>query len=434
MTNALDPSIELESRNAQSRQWWDRACQVIVGGGQLHKRPHKYMLRGGPAFAQRAKGARFWDVDGNEYLDYLLSYGPIVLGHADPEVNEAVLRQMNEGTLFSIEHPATVELVESLCELIPCADMAFMLLGGSSATHAAIRCARAHTRREVIIRCGYHGWLDWCFPTDPGAPQYEQALVQSVPYNDLPALAQMLAKHAGKVAAVIIEAVQDDGPEAGYFAGVRRLCDEHETIFVLDEVKTGIRFGLGGAQARYKIDCDLATFGKALCNGYPGSVLVGKRCYMEARTDTWIAATFHGDLLSVAAANTVLRVMRERDGVAHLERLGTRLIDGLNEVFLTERYPLRMAGLAPMPTPVQTSLDDPLNPTPPDFAGKVITEWCAAMQRRGFYVTGHCWFLSLAHSDQDIEQTISAGAEAAREALALLKQIATGQVDPLPYR
>ena len=402
------------ARNTRSRHLWGRSCQAIVGGGQAHKRPVKYMYRGGPGFAMRAKGARFWDADGNEYLDYLLAYGPIILGYGDSDVNDAVRRQMEEGTLFSVEHPRVIELAEKLCKLIPCAEMVVPFIGGSAATAGALRCARAHTGREKIVRCGYHGWFDWCFPEVPGVPRSERDLILSVSYNDLPALQQLLEVNRGQVAGVIIEAVQNDGPSPDYFAGVRRLCDEHGVVFILDEVKTGFRFDLGGAQKPFGIDCDLATFGKAMCNGYPGSVVVGKRKVLEARTDTFLAATFHADLLSVAAALTVIRVLEERDGIAYMHRLGRRLIDGLNDVFRVHEFPCRVGGFAPMPALMETATGA--------LKGKAMSAWCAAMQRRGIYVTGHVWFLSLAHTEDDIEQTIAAGAAAADEAWAALKE------------
>jgi len=421
------------ARNPRSRQLWERACRVIVGGGQAHKRPVKYMLRGGPAFAARAQGAYFWDADGNKYIDYLLGYGPIVLGHADPQVNEAVIRQLNAGTIYSVEHEASVEVAEALCRTIPCAQMVLYFIGGSSATQGAIRCARAHTGREKIIRCGYHGWYDWCWPQMPGVPHHERELIIAVPYNDLPALRAAMEQNAGQVAGVIIEAVQGDGPAGDYFPGVRRLCDEHGSVFVLDEIKTGFRFALGGAQVPFAIDADLATFGKAMCNGFPAAVVVGKRQFMEKRTDTYLAATFHADALSLAAAQVVMRQMEQRDGPAHFERLGRRLIDGLNGVFLDKRLPLKMGGFPAMPAPMETSPDDPVNPVPPEFKGKTITEFMAGLQNRGVYATGHPWFLSLAHTDADIDRTIAIAADAADEALETLKDVASGRREALPY-
>ncbi len=397
--------------NGENRHQWGRACNVIPGGGQAHKRPVKYMYQGGPGLAARASGARFWDADGREYLDYLLAYGPIVLGHCDPDVNRAVREQMERGTLFSVESPLLTELAEKLAEIIPCCEMMVPFIGGSATTTGALRCARAHTGRELIIRCGYHGWHDWCFAEERGVPLCERELILRAPYNDLAALQLLFEQHPGKIAGVIIEAVQMDGPAPEYFKGVRRICDQNGAVFILDEVKTGFRFALGGAQERFDIDCDLATFGKAMCNGYPGSVLVGKRAVLEARSDTFMAATFHGDLLSVAAALTVIRIMQERNGVEYMCGLGTRLMKGLDEAFKATGYPLKTFGLPQMPCVTRDN-------APPELRGRCISEWCAAMQRRGIFINGHVWFLSLAHTEADIDMTIERAADAAREAMA----------------
>lgn len=409
----------VETRNSGSRRLWERSCQCLVGGGQAHKRPVEIMKLGGPSFAVRGKGARFWDVDGNEYLDYLLGYGPIVLGHCDPEVNAAVRRQMEEGTVFSIEHPLEIELAETLIEMIPCAEMVMYFVGGSSATMGAIRCARAHTEREKIIRCGYHGWLDWCVPDNPGVPRFNRDLSLAVRYNDLPALRDLLEQHHGQVAGVLIEAVQDNGPSPDYFPGVRRLCDEHGAVFILDEIKTGFRFGLAGAGPQFGAEPDLATFGKAMCNGYPGAVVVGRRSILEKRTDTHMAATFHGDLLSVVAAMTTIRALKERDGIGHFWRLGQRLMDGLNRVAREEGLPVKFIGFAPMPVLKPTDEHDPV-PCPKELGEEVLRQFCAGLQRRGIFATPHPWFLSLSHTQQDIDRTIEVAAEAGRELKEIL--------------
>ncbi len=421
----MSDSNLIETRNKESRRLWERSCQCIVGGGQAHKRPVDIMKLGGPSFAARGKGARFWDVDGNEYLDYLLGYGPIVLGHCDPEVNQAVRRQMEEGTVFSIEHPLEIELAEMLIQTIPCAEMVMFFVGGSAATMGAIRCARAHTGRERIIRCGYHGWLDWCVPDNPGVPRFNRELSVAVPYNDLPALRNMLETAPGQVAAVLVESVQDNGPSPDYFPGVRQLCDEHGAVFILDEIKTGFRFGLEGAGPRFGAEPDLATFGKAMCNGYPAAVVVGKRSILEKRTDTHMAATFHGDLLSVVAALTTIRVLKERDGIDHFWRLGRRLMNGLNRLAREQELPIKFVGFAPMPVLKPADETDP-TPCPKELRDEVLKQFCAAIQRRGVFATPHPWFLSLAHTEEDIDKTIDVAAEAACELKHFLARGAAG--------
>jgi glutamate-1-semialdehyde aminotransferase len=165
-----------------------------------------------------------------------------------------------------------------------------------------------------------------------------------------------------------------------------------------------------------------------MCNGYPGSVVVGKREVMEGREDTFMAATFHSDLLSIVAARETIRILRQRDGIGHFERLGRKLIDGLNEVLEDARLPLRVGGFAAMPDPNETPADDATNPCPPEWKGQVMGAWFGAMQRRGIYMTGHPWFISLAHTDEDIEKTIEVGQVAAAEAVSELKRLC-GQPD-----
>ena len=410
-------------RMPRTLEWWERNERSIVAGGQRHKRPVKYLLRGGPAFAVRAKGARFWDVDDREFIDYLLGYGPIVLGHADDEINAAVAAQLGRGSLLSVESTLAVELAEELRRLIPCAELVTYCIGGSSANVAALRYARAHTRREKVLRCGYHGWFDWCIPEDPGVPRFYRDLVSAVPFNDLAALETAFEQRRGEVAAVIIECLPETPPAPGFFAGVRALCDRHGAVFILDEVKTGFRFALEGAQAHYGIDPDLAVFGKALGNGFPVSAVVGRARILADRGDTFVGATFHGDNVSLAAALATIQALKARDGIAHLWAMGRRLMEGMNAVFARSRFPLRVVGQPPMPVAVETAEDDAAQPLPPSWSGQVFGAFFGAMQRRGVYMTGHCWFLSVSHRPEDIDATVAATATAVDEAADLLRRI-----------
>ena len=291
----------------------------------MERKSFKYTLRGGPEYITRAAGAYFWDVDGRQFTDYLMGYGPILLGHADQRVTSAVTEQMAAGTIYSLESPKVIQLAERLCQHIPCAERVTFLVGGSSATTAAVRCARAVTGRERIVRCGYHGWFDWCFPNDPGAPVSHADRTIAVPMNDLDALRDVFTQHKDQIACFILEAYLGDGPVPGYAAGVRELCDEFGIIFIVDEVKTGFRFDLGGAQNLLGYDADLATFGKAMCNGLPGSVLVGKAALLDRVGGTFIGATFHGDLASVAAANAVLDVLEQGDCLSPCSSSGSAI-------------------------------------------------------------------------------------------------------------
>jgi glutamate-1-semialdehyde 2,1-aminomutase len=425
---AAVPYAEL---NPLTRQLWERAGVTMPGHGQCHRRPYKYLLRGGPGFVTRAQGARFWDADGREFLDFKASYGPIVLGHGDAEVAAAIAAQASTGVLHALEHPRMLDFNAELCRLIPCAEMVVNTLGGSAATHAAVRIARRHTGRAIILRGGYHGWFDWCLPTDPGVPAVMPGLAPAFAYGDAAALAAALDQHRGQVAAVIMEPVMGDGPQPGYLTAVRQLCDQHGALLILDEIKTGFRFALGGAQERFGIDCDLATFGKAMGNGLPGSAVVGRKEVMGCARELWLAATGHGDLLSMVAAEVVIRRLRA-GGIEHLWRLGRRFQAGLEAVFARHGCPLRIDGHPPMPLLTECGAGHGRAPTAAQ-KGTIITAFCAAMQRRGVYITGAESFIMLAHTDADIDQLIATAEAACPEALHFLDDVAAGRVEDLPY-
>jgi len=399
--------LALPSRNPRSRELRRRALELVVGGCQAHKAPLSLDL-GAPAFVERARGAHFWDVDGNEYIDFLMSYGPIVLGHNYPAVDDAIKRQMEKGTIFDVEYPEMLDLTEKLIELIPCAEMAAYFVGGSGATSGAVAMARSHTGRDKIIRSGYHGWHPWTQSGARGTPKCYGELTLSHDYNDLDQLESLLKENRGEVAGAIIESVQGDGPKEGYFEGVRRLLDEHGAVFILDEVKTGFRFDLGGAQKYFGIEPDLATFGKALCNGYPGAVVVGKREIIGPRTDTWLAATFHADAISVAAALATVAELERCDGIAHQWRLGQRLKDGLDDIFKRAGVGLHVQGY-PCLASVGTSESG---------YGRLCQRFMQALMVEGVYLTGHPWFLCLSHTDADIDQSLEKAETALRKALA----------------
>ncbi|MAE63332.1 MAG: aspartate aminotransferase family protein, partial [Phycisphaeraceae bacterium] len=261
--------------------------------------------------------------------------------------------------------------------------------------------------REKIIRCGYHGWHPWTQPGRTGIPGCYRDLTLEVDYNDLDQIETHLKRNPGQIAGIIVEAVRDHGPQRGYFDGVRHLCDEHGAVFILDEVKTGFRFALGGAQATFGIEPDLATFGKAMCNGYPGSVVVGRRSVMAGRIDTYLAATFHADALTIAAALTTIRTLEEQDGIAHQWRLGQRLMDGLTRIFTSASVELEVVGF-----PVLASVA----PSTTDWA-RLRVRFIEGLIARGVYMTTHPWFLSLAHTNADIDLVLERAELALKDAL-----------------
>jgi glutamate-1-semialdehyde aminotransferase len=314
---------------------------------------------------------------------------------------------LEEGTVFTTAHAKELEVAEKLIELIPCAEMLAFFVGGSAAVTGALRLARAYTGRDMVIRCGYHGWHDWARPGDVGVPKAVSELTLETPYGDLDALEALFRKCDGRVACAIIETVQGDGPPEGYLQGCVDVAHRFGALCVFDEIKVGFRIALGGASEYYGVLPDLACYGKACCNGHPGSFVAGRRAVLgsEACRGAWLAATFHCDLLSLVALETVIGEMRRRDGIAWQWRMGRRLIEGVNQACEEGGVGYRLTGIGPMPRPVAADDD---------------RDRCLAMLRgclaRGCYLQlGHPMFLSLAHTEQDIADTIAAVRESVAE-------------------
>ncbi|MCY3801744.1 MAG: aminotransferase class III-fold pyridoxal phosphate-dependent enzyme [Chloroflexi bacterium] len=396
MTSTTTLERTAADRVRKSQALRERAMKVLARGHQGHRNPHDTLALGGPGYASRSLGSRIWDVDGNEYIDYVMSFGPIVLGHADPEFNEAITRRIARGTVTSIQEADEVELAEALVERVPSAEMASLFIGGSSACLAALRYARASTGKTMAIKCGYHGWLDWSGAGGEGIPSRVSDLTIEVKYNDLEAIEAAFEAHPSDIAAVFIESVQDDGPREGYFDAVRDIAHRHGAVFVVDEVKTGFRYAIGGAQEYYGIEPDLSVFAKALSNGYPGSAVVGRREIFES-ADARMGATFHGDGLSIAAALETIRRLERDDGIAHLWRIGERLKEGLSEVFDASGGWMTVKGDPPMLRVQPAELEDPRG-----------AAFFAGMHLRGVYMIRGVCFASLAHTESDVDQTIEA--------------------------
>lgn len=382
----------------QSRALLDRSNGLLVRGCQVHKRNHDMMAIDYPIFAERAAGARFWDVDGNEYLDYLMGFGPILLGYNDPVINAAVRAQMEEGTIYSIAHPKELDVAQMLIDLIPAVEMVGLLLGGSAATSAAVRMARAYTGRDKIIRCGYHGWHDWSRSEDEGAPAAIGPLTIEVPYGDLDAMEDIFKKNDSEVACVIMETIQGDGPPEGFLQGCVDVAHQYGALCIFDEVKVGFRVAFGGAGEHYGVTPDLTTFAKACFNGYPGSIVGGRKEILDSPRcqSSWFVATFNCDLPSLVSIETVVNEVKRRDGIDYQWKIGNRLIEGVNDACDEGSLGFRLTGPGPMPAPVMEEEDK----------ARCITMLQGCLARGHYLHPVHPWFLSLSHTEQDIEDTI----------------------------
>jgi glutamate-1-semialdehyde 2,1-aminomutase len=326
--NPTDPDI------TRSDEWYARAVGVQPPVTQvLAKGPTQFVDGVAPKYLARGEGARVWDVDGNEYLDYHMGVGPVSLGYRHPAVDEAIRRQLEDGITFSLMHPLEVEVSELVAELVPAAEMVRFGKSGAEATSAAIRVARAYTGREKVVSCGYHGWHDWYIGTLPpkaGVPQAVQDLISTFAYNDLESLEAAIDD---ETAAVIMEPMTFDWPDPDFLAGVKEIAHRHGALFILDEIWTGFRWALGGAQEYFDVMPDLATVSKGMGNGVPISALVGPREIMQVLDGTvFFYSTFGGETIALAGTKATLEVMAREPVHEHLERLGDALRDGYNEV------------------------------------------------------------------------------------------------------
>src|SRR5262245_25549818 len=255
-----------KSRVARSMEMYRRAMELIPGGTQLiSRRPSRFAYGVSPVYAARAKGARFWDVDGDEYIDWVSGIAAIILGYADPVVDQAVIEQIQTGTIYAVNHELEVELAEELCNTVPSAEMVRYAKCGGEACAIAVRIARGATGRDKILFCGYHGWHDWylaanlsaeanlnahLFPgLEPiGVPKALAETALPFPFGDVAKLGNLLDDHRGQVAAVIMEPLRSELPPAGYLEAVRRLCTERDVVLIFDEVSCGWRTSVGGIQ------------------------------------------------------------------------------------------------------------------------------------------------------------------------------------------
>jgi glutamate-1-semialdehyde aminotransferase len=334
----------------QSNALYDRAIKTVPLASQTFSKAASSTVQGAaPLFLDKADGARVWDVDGNRYIDYVLGLLPIVLGHRHPEVDAAIRAQLEKGISFSLATPLEAELAERLVRLIPCAEMVRFGKNGSDATGAAIRLARAYTGRDKVALSGYHGWHDWYIGTTArhlGVPQAVRDLSIRFPFNDADALEALLGAEPNAFAAVILEPAGLDDPAPGFLEAVRALCNRYGAVLIFDEIVTGFRIDLGGAQAKYGVTPDLASFGKAMANGMPLSAIVGRRAIMRLMEDIFFSGTFGGEALSLAAGLATLDVLERENVPQRIGALGARLREGMR-VILEEhglQQELRAAG------------------------------------------------------------------------------------------
>lgn len=382
-----------------------RARRVLPGVAQTYsKGPDQHVEGVYPVFLVRGEGCRVWDMEGRSYIDYPGALGPMVLGYRDPDVDAAVMEQLGLGTTFSLANPLEVTVAEAIVEMVPCAEAVRFLKTGSEATTAAVRLARAHTGRDRVAMCGYHGWHDWAIAhtaRGQGIPEAVARLTHQWTYNGIDSLRAIFDAHPDEVGTVIMEPVGVVEPLPGFLEAVRELTHERGAVLIYDEIITGFRFAPGGAQEYFGVQPDLAALGKAIANGLPLAAVVGRAEIMErVATTTFISSTFGGETLSLAAAGATLAKIRAGGVIEHLWGAGAAVKDGFNEMADGHGVPVRMIGYPPRRV---------LEITPPDGVDANVLKgliWQECLDRG--VLLSNANFISLAHDDAAVAETVAA--------------------------
>lgn len=407
----------------ESRKMSSRARRLIPGGAHTYSKGDDQFPEVAPRFITRGCGCHVWDVDGNEFIDWGMGLRTVILGHAYEPVLEAVRDALTRGVNFTRPSPIELELADQIVDQFPCAEMVKFAKNGSDVTTAAVKLARAFTGRDIVIRCADHPFFsvhDWFIGDtvcDAGVPEATKALTKRFVYNDLESLRSVLEANAGKVACVITEAAATAEPAPGFLRGIKDLCAKHGAIFILDEMITGLRWHARGAQALYGVTPDIATFGKAVANGFSCSFLAGKREILELggidhdKPRVFLLSATHGaETHSLAACKATLQIAMTTNLTEQVWITGARLIDAFNSLAAEHGIAEFVSMRGPGCSPWHRFVDRNDRPSP-----ALTTLYQQEMIRQGILIPYIA--PSLSHSPSDIDRTC----DAMREALSVVR-------------
>jgi len=360
-----------------------------------------------PEYYSRAKGARVWDLDGRPLIDFILGYGPVILGHADERVNAAAIKALGEGVCASpMWSTRQVELCELLVSVIQGAERALLMRTGSDATSAAIRLARIFTGRQKILRWGYNGWHDWTAPRPAGVTDGVRRDTLTFTYNDLDSVRAAFAEHPDQIACVIMMTFGLEPPQPGFLQGVRSIAQEHGALFIIDDMRSGFRVALGGSQEYFGVQADLATFSKAMANGFAISAIVGRADVLSRLADTHVTSTFCGNHAEMAAALETIRILRDSDALNRVRQRAEAFDSEIRSLLKRTGAPARLSGMPA--SPFIEFLDDGAIP-----AERFKVAFYAETLKRGIlFHPNHQWYFCAAHTEDDIAQAVEACAAA----------------------
>lgn len=397
---------------SESVKFLDRAEGLIPAYTQtLAKGPGQYVKGIAPHYLLKGKGSHVWDVDGNEYIDYNMAIGPLSIGYCIEEIDDAIKEQLSQGITFSQMHPLEVETAELIREIIPNAESVRFSKTGADVTTAAVRLARAYTGKNKVLCCGYHGWHDWYISVtdrNAGIPNETTGLTFTFEYNNIESIIESIDDDT---AAIILEPFVFSKPDEFFLKTLRNICDANNIVLIFDEMWTGFRIALGGAQEFFSVKADLACFSKAVANGMPLSVLTGKKEIMKLLDkEVFFFTTFGGETLSLAAANATINFMKKHEVVGSLAEKGTTLMEGYNEICRALKINFSSCSGYPCRSIINFSA--------PGFSPLLIKSFVQQELIKFGILWSGFHTISYSHTDQDIEITLSAY----REVLKSLKE------------
>lgn len=400
------PKLNLEKNMVE----FERGKELTPGGVLGIRRPYNFVEGEYPVYFESGNGGRVTDIDGNEYVDFLCAYGPIILGYREEEVDNAAILQIQEkGFCFSLTQKIQNRLAEKLIELIPSAEMCIFTKTGSDATTLAVRIARGYTGRTKVLRCGYHGWHDWCVEVKGGVPQKLYEDVYEFHYNDLNELEHLLKEHGNDTACIIVTPVghpladKVSTPEKGFLEGVRKLADQYGVVLVFDEIRSGFRASIGGAQKLYGVTPDLSTFGKAMANGYPVSVCCGKKEVMKvAEKQVFVSSTFFPNSIEFAAALKTIEILERDNVIDKIWQKGEKFLNDIESVIQKVDVGAEVSGIAPMPFITFAKDESGL------YKKRRNEFYTQLIRRKVFLQPYHHGYICYRHTDEDLSYSVNA--------------------------
>lgn len=358
-----------------------------------------------PTYVKSGNGSHFTDVNGVEYIDYLMALGPITLGYNYDVVNNAIIEQLKQGILFSLPHPIEVELSEKISSIIPHAEMVKFEKSGSNAVTAAVRAARAFTKKDKIAYCGTGGvWHDWqaaMVSRDGGVPQFNTDLIKIFDYNDSEGLEQIFEDNPGEIATIVLEPTMFEPPNNGFLKKVRNMADNNNALLILDEIVTGFRFDLKGAQKYFDIKGDLVCFGKGMANGLPLSAITGPTEFMKVFDELWVSSTNNSETLSMAGTMAVINEMQGKNTISHCWKIGKMLFEGWNKIVEKYNIDAKMHGY---PIRMDFKCYDSHKQESLSMKSLLLQE----MVKQGIFISIlGASYISYSHSEKDVELTLN---------------------------